>query len=103
MAESPGSRRRDPWLRLALVLGVLAALGVFYALGLHEYLSWDYVRGHVAALESLVGEHLVLAVVLFFLVYVAVTALSLPAALVLSLLGGALFKLWLGMAAVSLA
>ncbi len=103
MAESPGSRRRDTWLRLALVLGVLAALGLFYALGLQEYLSWGYVQGHVAALEGLVGEHLVLAVVLFFLVYVAVTALSLPAALVLSLLGGALLGFWLGVVAVSLA
>jgi uncharacterized membrane protein YdjX (TVP38/TMEM64 family) len=106
MALSPGpgvSVRRDRWPRIALLVGVLAALGLFYALGLHEYLRWEEVRGKIDALKEQVDEHIVLAAGLFFLVYVAVTALSLPAAGVLSLLAGALFGRWLGLGVVSLA
>jgi uncharacterized membrane protein YdjX (TVP38/TMEM64 family) len=102
-SDPPVSTRRDRWLRLALLAGVLAALGLFYALGLHRYLSWEVVRKNIASLEEQVAEHLVLAVVLFFVVYVAVTALSLPAAGVLSLVAGAIFDFWLGVAVVSLA
>src|SRR5262249_50072969 len=50
-----------------------------------------------------VDEHLLLAVLIFFLVYVAMTALSLPAAAVLTVLAGALFGRWLGTGVVSLA
>ena len=99
----PVSAWRDRWPRIALLLGVVAALGLFYALGLHHYLRWEVIRGNVAWLREQVEEDLGLAVLLFFAVYVAVTALSLPAAGVLSLLAGALFGRWLGVGVVSLA
>jgi uncharacterized membrane protein YdjX (TVP38/TMEM64 family) len=81
---------------------VLAVAG-FYALGLHRYLTWDYLRSHLNLLQAQVQQHLLLALLLYFFVYVAVTALSLPAAAVLSLVAGALFGRWLGTGAVSLA
>jgi uncharacterized membrane protein YdjX (TVP38/TMEM64 family) len=88
------------WLLAAvLVLGVAG----FYALGLHRYLSWDYLRTHLELLNAEVQRHLLAAGFVFFLVYVAVTALSLPAAGALSLVAGALFGRWLGTGVVSLA
>ncbi len=101
--EPPVSSRRDRWLRLAIVLGVAAALVVGWWLGLFEQLQWQTVKANIDSLEARVNEHLVLAVLLFFLLYVAVTALSLPMAGVLSLLAGALFRFWLGAGMVSLA
>jgi uncharacterized membrane protein YdjX (TVP38/TMEM64 family) len=88
------------WL-LAAVL-VLAVAG-FYALGLHRSVSWDYLRTHLDILRAQVQEHVVPALLVFFLLYAAVTALSLPAAAVLSLAAGALFGRWLGTGVVSLA
>lgn len=86
---------------LAAVL-VLAVIG-FYALGLARYFSWDFVRGHLEAWRSQVRDHWVLSLLVFFLVYVVVTTLSLPVAAILTMVAGALFDLWLGVAVVSVA
>ncbi len=95
-ALASGSR----WAVAALlVLGVAG----FYALGLQRYLSWEYLRGHLDLLQARVAQHLVPALLLFALVYVAVTALSLPVATALGLLAGALFGRWLGTGVVSVA
>ena len=104
--ESAGqavARRQRAWPRWVLVAtAVLAVIG-FYALGLHRYFDWAYVRSHLDVWQSQVQQHLLPALLLFFLVYLAATALSLPVAAVLTLLAGALFGRWLGTGVVSLA
>ncbi len=98
--EPAGRGARGRWLLVVLIgLAVVA----FYALGLHEYLSWDYLRANRDQLRSWTDDNLFLAVLAYVAVYTIVTALSLPAAGVLSLLGGALFGLWLGVAVVNVA
>jgi uncharacterized membrane protein YdjX (TVP38/TMEM64 family) len=100
----PGVALGHPWWRRSMLAAVLAlAMVAFYAFGLHRYISWDYLHGHLDLLQTEAHDHLLLALVLFFLTYTAVTALSLPVATVLGLLAGALFGRWLGTGAVSLA
>lgn len=89
--------------RLALLALVLALVVAFYATGLHEYFDWQAVRGNVNALQARVNANLPLAAAAYFAVYLTFVALSLPAALILSLLGGALFGRWLGVGLVSVA
>ncbi|HXG09533.1 MAG TPA: TVP38/TMEM64 family protein [Gemmataceae bacterium] len=98
-ASRPGLSWKRGTLAAVLVLGIVG----FYALGLQQYLSWDYIHGNVERWQAQVRQNLLAAVVIFFVVYVAVTALSLPAATALSLLAGALFGRWLGTAVVSAA
>jgi uncharacterized membrane protein YdjX (TVP38/TMEM64 family) len=99
----PPPAARSRWLRLALVAVLVAAIGGFYALGLHHYFSWDYLRDNRDVLKLQVQQHLLVTLLLFFLLYTAATALSLPAATVLTLAAGALFGRWLGTAVVSFA
>src|SRR5262249_9345300 len=47
---TPPPPRLRPRLLLAGLLA--AAVAAFYALGLHRYLSWDYVRGHLDELRA---------------------------------------------------
>ena len=75
----------------------------FYALGLHHYLTWKAVKTNLDEWRDDAQRHLPLSVLLFFLAYVAITALALPVSFFLSLLGGALFDFWLGTAVCSLA
>ncbi len=99
--EPPRGRSRR--LRWALAAALVLAVAGFYAAGLHHYFAWDQVRAHLDGWQTQVQQNLGLAVAVFFAVYVAVTALSLPAAGILSLVGGALFGRWLGTGVVSVA
>lgn len=95
--------KRPSWPRWLLAGMVLLAVAAFYAFGLHHYLSWESIRANLDEWQAWTNENLLLAVVLFFCGYVLVTALSLPVAVYLSLLAGALFGRWLGTAVVSVA
>ncbi len=94
----PIPRRWSRWLLAALLLLAVAA---FYALGLSGYFSWDSLRGRIDQWQAEVRQHLGMALLIFFGIYVAATALSLPVATGLTLIGGALFDRWLGTAVVS--
>jgi uncharacterized membrane protein YdjX (TVP38/TMEM64 family) len=102
-AEPASPSRSSLWPRLLLVASLAVAVAAFYAFGLNRYLDWDYLRNHLDVLQQEVGEHLLLALLLYFIAYTAATAFSLPAAWVLTLIAGALFGRWLGTGIVSIA
>jgi uncharacterized membrane protein YdjX (TVP38/TMEM64 family) len=89
--------------RLSVVLLVVGLIAGFYFSGLDERFSWAWLRANLTELQHTADANLVLAVLVFFLAYVAVTSLSLPVAVWLTLLGGALFGRWVGTAVVSVA
>jgi uncharacterized membrane protein YdjX (TVP38/TMEM64 family) len=89
--------------RWALAALLLLAVGAFYALGLHRYLSWESLRSHLDTWLAAVQRNLPLALLVYLALYTAVTALSIPVATGLTLVGGALFGRWLGVAVVSFA
>ena len=92
------SRRR--LLVAVLLLGLIAA---FFALDLGHYLRLEYFRSQQSAIEEFRRADPLAAGGVFFLIYVAVTALSLPGAAVMSLVVGAIFGLAWGMLIVSFA
>jgi len=89
--------------RLLLLLALLAAGTAFVALDLGRYLGLDYFKSQQAVIESYRLANPWLAAGLFFIVYVTVTALSLPGAAVMTLAGGAIFGLLWGTLLVSFA
>ncbi|MGL5115681.1 MAG: TVP38/TMEM64 family protein [Beijerinckiaceae bacterium] len=88
------------WLPLA-VLAALAA--VVFLTGAHRALSLEAFLTHKATLESHVRDNLLPALLAYMAVYIAVVALSLPGALIMTVIGGILFKFWLGLAATVIA
>jgi pyruvate/2-oxoglutarate dehydrogenase complex dihydrolipoamide dehydrogenase (E3) component/uncharacterized membrane protein YdjX (TVP38/TMEM64 family) len=86
------------------VLALLAAgIAAFFLLDLGSYLTLESLKAKQASLAALLGERPLLVVGSFFLFYVAVTALSLPGAAILTLAAGAIFGLLLGTLIVSFA
>src|SRR5688500_12081285 len=89
--------------RLGLLLVIAAGIAAFFLLDLGSYLTIDALKARRLELASLLEEHPLLLIGGFFLFYVAVTALSLPGAAIMTLAAGAVFGLVLGTAIVSLA
>ncbi len=88
-------------LLLALVMGAL--IGAFFALDLGRYLSLGALQAQQAAVAQWVDSHFGSASLLFVLIYVLSTALSLPGASLLTLGGSAVFGVAWGLLLVSFA
>jgi len=88
-------------------LAALAVFGLvlvaFWLFDLGQFFDFEYIKSQQQALASKVESAPVLYAAVYFIVYVAVAALSLPGAAILTLLGGALFGLWKGLLLVSFA
>ncbi len=91
------------YLKLSLVAAVAAVVGLFFAFDAQHYLTLDYLQAQREAFQALSAEQPVLTLGAFFLLYVAVTGLSLPGAAVMTLAAGALFGLVTGTILVSFA
>ena len=89
--------------KIAVILLLVAGIVGFFYFDLSTYLTLDFVRGALDDLRSYYHEHAALTLLLFFVGYVLVTALSLPGAAVMTLLAGALFGIWVGLVLVSFA
>jgi len=89
--------------RLLLVAAIAVALALFFALGGHHYLTAEELRARQDELRQFHADHPWQAALGYFLVYVAVTGLSLPGATVMTLFGGAIFGLAWGTVIVSFA
>ena len=84
-----------------LVLAILVA--VFFLFDLHQYLTLAELKARQAQFAAYYAEHRLLTLSLYFLLYVVVTALSLPGAAVMTLAGGALFGFLPALVVVSFA
>ena len=88
-------------LILIAILAILIA--AFFAFGLHEHFNLQSLQAKRGDFQNLYNENPILIAGGFFLVYVAFTALSLPAAAILTLGAGAVFGFWTGLILVSFA
>lgn len=89
--------------KLAVLLIVVGLIVAFFATGLHQELTLSAFKARQAEFASLNEANPVLFAGAFFVIYVAVTALSLPGAAILTLVAGALFGLATGLILVSFA
>lgn len=91
-------------MKKLLILALIAALAItFFAFDLQQWLTLDGLKSGLGQFEQWRTQSPLLTTGAFFLLYVIVTALSLPGAAVMTLAGGALFGLWQGLLLVSFA
>ncbi len=83
-------------LRIALLIIVSALIAAFFIFDLDQYANLSYIKQQQEAWQSFYTDNQVLVIALFASIYIAATALSLPAAALLTLLSGALFGVLLG-------
>ncbi|MFD2231761.1 dihydrolipoyl dehydrogenase [Alkalimarinus sediminis] len=89
--------------KLVLASIIAVAIAAFLFFDVSQYMTLDYFKSQQAELEQYVEANFGQSVALFFVIYVIVTALSLPGAAVMTLVAGALFGLLNGLIVVSFA
>ncbi len=93
-------------MRLQKVLILLVVAGgaiAFFALDLGRYFSLDFIKQSQGQLTEAYAEQPLKISLAYLLIYVAITALSLPGAAIMTLAGGAVFGLLWGTVLVSFA
>ncbi|EHV5549988.1 TVP38/TMEM64 family protein [Vibrio vulnificus] len=87
-----------------LVFGILLiATIILLAVNFSQYLTLDNAKAQQLALNSFIEEHFLFASISYFVIYVGLTAFSVPGATVVTLLGAALFGFWYSLLLVSFA
>jgi len=85
---------------VAILLGVVI---LFFALGLGDYLTLEYIKAQQQAIDQFYAQNRLLTLSGFFLLYVFITGASLPGAAAMTLAAGAVFGLTVGLVLVSFA
>ncbi|HUL13177.1 MAG TPA: FAD-dependent oxidoreductase [Methylococcaceae bacterium] len=89
--------------RLVLLFTIAALIGAFFVFDLHRFFTLEALKAEQFAIADYRTAHPIAAGVLYGILYVTVTGLSLPGAAVLTLAGGAIFGLLWGTLIVSFA
>ncbi len=89
--------------KLLLAAVVLALVTVFFTLDLGQYFSLEFFKSQQAGIDAYYRANPWQTALAYFIIYVAVTGLSLPGAALMTLAGGAIFGLLWGTVIVSFA
>jgi len=89
--------------RLVLLIAVSAAVAAFFLFDLDRFLTIGYLKEQQQAFHDYYQDNRLWMLFAYLLIYVLVTALSLPGAAVMTLAGGALFGFWPALLVVSFA
>jgi pyruvate/2-oxoglutarate dehydrogenase complex dihydrolipoamide dehydrogenase (E3) component/uncharacterized membrane protein YdjX (TVP38/TMEM64 family) len=82
---------------------VVVLVAAYFVFDLGQYFSLGYLKSRQAEIDAYYGSNPLQTVAVFFLIYVAVTGLSLPGATIMTLAAGAIFGLLWGTIMVSFA
>ncbi len=89
--------------KIFLLAVVALGLAAFFSFDLGQFLSLDYLKQSQVRFETLYAADPLKVSLVYFAIYVAATALSIPGATIITLAGGAIFGLWWGTLLVSFA
>lgn len=89
--------------KILIGLMLVAAVVAFRVFDLGQYLTLTHIKESQNKFALLYSEHRLMVILGYAAIYVLTASLSLPGAAVLTLAGGALFGLWIGLLIVSVA
>lgn len=89
--------------KLLLLAVIIILISSYFVFGLNDYFNLDYFKSQQLKIENYYQANAFQTGLIFFVIYVAVTALSLPGAAIMTLVGGAIFGLTTGTLIISFA
>jgi dihydrolipoamide dehydrogenase len=103
MRQDTGVGMKSKPFKVILLLVIAVLIFLFFAFDLRQYLTIEQLKLRQHAFEDYYAANRALTIAVYMGMYIAVTALSLPGATVMTLAGGALFGIWTGALVVSFA
>ncbi len=95
--------KKEHFSKIIIALVIIGLLAAFKIFNLGDYLSLSYIKESQQNFQELYSQNSVLVIAVYMLIYIIVTALSLPGAAIMTLAGGATFGFITGLIAVSFA
>ncbi|WP_299875969.1 FAD-dependent oxidoreductase [uncultured Cocleimonas sp.] len=89
--------------KIFIIAFIISLIVAFFLFDLQQYFSLDYIKEQQTAFQQYYADNTVLTLLIFFVSYVVITALSLPGAAIMTILAGTLFGLVTGTIMVSFA
>jgi len=89
--------------KAVLIVLLLSLVAVYFVFDLGQYLTLEYVKSEKANFVNFYQQEKITTIGIFILIYISVTALSLPGAAIMTLAGGAIFGLLEGTIIISFA
>ena len=89
--------------KVLIALLIIGLISAFFVLDAGRFFTLEYVQSQRENFLQYYAEHQILTIALYFVIYVVVTALSLPGAAIMTLVGGGIFGLLIGTLVVSFA
>ncbi len=90
-------------IKILLIATIIILIVAFFAFDLHHFLTLEYLKDRQQEFVNFYATNRLLTIAIYFILYVVVTALSLPGAAVMTLAGGALLGFWTALITVSFA
>lgn len=90
-------------IKIAFIGFIALLIFIFFYSGFHQYANLDSLKTQQAAIAEYNNTYPLTAALIFFTTYIVITGLSLPGAAILTLAGGAVFGLLMGVLLVSFA
>ena len=82
--------------KIILIIGILIVAGTLIYLGPEKYLNLEFIKSKLNSLVEYRDANPGTAALVFCGIYIAATAASIPGAIILTLLGGAIFGFFVG-------
>ncbi|MGF1737709.1 dihydrolipoyl dehydrogenase [Photobacterium satsumensis] len=89
--------------KLLVISIVVSLIAVWFAFDLGQYFTLEQAKAQQLALTDTIHAKPFLSSMVYFVLYIVVTALSLPGAAIMTLLGAALFGFWWSLLLISFA
>lgn len=89
--------------KIFILTALIIVIGVWFSFDLGQYFTLEQAKHLQISLKDSIEQQPILSSVIFFSIYIVATALSLPGAAILTLLGAALFGFWWSLLLVSFA
>ncbi len=89
--------------KIILFAIIAIAIASYFIFDLGRFLTLEYAQSQISTIQNFKDENFALAAFSYFVLYIAITALSIPGALIVTLIGGAIFGLLWGTLIVSFA